>query len=92
MYQMLFGKKMTSKQRLKMRLNKLLTNERKEKLWIRNYGEEFYPHCDSCKKYKISPYNCQWAHYNQSERSIEFNEMNIKPICEICDIKMEIFN
>ena len=86
---MMFGKKLSSYEKLQQTLDKLLTNQLKEKLWIQTYGNIFDPYCISCKRNKINPYICQWSHINVIDHTIELHENNIQPICRICDLYIQ---
>jgi len=86
MFQVLFGKKMTDeekKRKLKNKINKLVTNNIKEKLWNKYYNNEYDVYCYYCKRVKINPFNCYWIHLSIDNTDIEDN---IVPVCENCDI------
>ena len=86
MFQVLFGKKMTDeekKRKLKNKINKLVTNNIKEKLWNKYYNNKYDVYCYYCKRAKINPFSCYWIHLSIDNPDIEDN---IVPVCENCDI------
>tara|TARA_B100001094_G_C18155675_1_gene786299 strand:- start:1670 stop:1954 length:285 start_codon:yes stop_codon:yes gene_type:complete len=86
MFRNLFGEKIDDhkkKKNLKNKLNKLLTNEIKEKLWIKYYEDNFNVSCYYCKRRNINPFSCYWVQLNHMDHQIEDNMI---PVCEYCDI------
>ena len=84
---MIFGKKYTyeeKKNNIKEKINKLLTDDIKYKIWNHhyNYTNEFHVYCCECKRRKTNPFECKWMFINENI----INEENIKPVCEYCDI------
>jgi len=86
MLQLLFGKKLTDEQKkrnLKIKLNRLVTNDIKIKLWGKYYDNSFNVYCCQCKRRIINPYNCYWIHHNIMIHNVE---ENVIPVCEYCDL------
>ena len=89
MLQLLMGKKMTDDQKkrnLKIKLNRLITNDIKVKLWIKYYHNEFNVYCYQCKRRNINPYQCYWIHQNLMICEKNDIENKIIPVCKFCDL------
>ena len=80
MFSMIFGKKYTyeeKKNNIKEKINKLLTDDIKYKIWNHhyNYTNEFHVYCCECKRRKTNPFECKWMFINENiinEENINF--------------------